>query len=90
MVAWTALGFCGGATAPTIFGWLGRAGVGRGGFALLATTSMFGFSIGPAAMGQAASIGLEWPFRLAAGLALVAALLVARSTAGRIIAASDG
>lgn len=70
-------GFASGAVTPTIFAWLGRLAPAGGGFALLASANMFVFAFGPPVMGQVSTYGLEWPFRLAAVLALAAAVLVA-------------
>ncbi|HZQ97221.1 MAG TPA: MFS transporter [Chloroflexota bacterium] len=77
MAGWTLLGLSSGATVPAIFAWLGRiAPSSGGGFALLATTSMLCFAIGPILMGQATVYGLDAPFHLAAAATLVGALLV--------------
>lgn len=77
IAVWTVMGMAAGAVAPTIFAWLGRVvPAGGGGYALLASTSMFGYAIGPVMMGHVSVYGLEWPFRLAAVLALATSLLV--------------
>src|SRR5262249_4911419 len=64
---WTLLGLASGTVAPSIFAWLGRLGpIGAGGYALLASTSMCGYALGPVLMGQVSVFGLDWPFRLTA------------------------
>src|SRR5581483_9392757 len=74
MAGWTLLGLSSGATVPAIFAWLGRiAPSSGGGFALLATTSMLCFAIGPILMGQATVYGLDAPFHLAAAATRVGA-----------------
>jgi MFS family permease len=78
IVGWTLMGFAGGATAPAVFAWLGRLGpAGGGGYALLASTSMLGYAIGPVIAGQASVYSLDLPFRVAAALATVTALMIA-------------
>ena len=48
--------------------WLGRiAPRGPGGYALLASTSMGTYALGPILMGQASTASLDLPFYLAAG-----------------------
>lgn len=80
LVVWTAIGLAGGCTTPAIFAWLGRiATPGGGGFALLASTNMLGFALGPMVMGQASVNGLDVPFQLAAALTLLGLVLVALS-----------
>lgn len=77
MALWTLLGLTSGATSPSIFAWLGRVSPqSSGGFALLATASMFAFALGPALMGQATVYGLDAPFLLAAVCTLGAVGLV--------------
>lgn len=78
LLLWTLLGLASGATTPAMFAWMGRlATSGRGAYALLATVNMLGFAIGPAAVGEASIVGLDWAFRLAAASALGAAVLIA-------------
>jgi len=80
LVPWTVAGFASGSVRPTIFAWLGRLSPGGGGFAILATANMFVFAFGPPLMGQLSVLGLEWPFRAAALLTLIAAGLVVLTT----------
>jgi MFS transporter, DHA1 family, multidrug resistance protein len=78
LIAWSMLGLASGATTPALFAWLGRFGAsGSGVYALLASTHMLAYALGPASMGQAAALGLDWPFWLAAVATLVAAALIA-------------
>lgn len=78
IVLWTAMSLASGAVAPAVFAWLGRMdGSGAGGYALLASTSMLGYALGPVLMGQASVYGLEWPFRLSGAMMLATALLIA-------------
>jgi MFS family permease len=77
---WTVLGLASGTVAPSIFAWLGRLGpTGAGGYALLASTSMCGYALGPVLMGQVSVYGLDWPFRLTAALLVLTTVLVAAS-----------
>ena len=77
IVHWAFMGLASGVVTPTIFAWLGRlAPSGGGGFALLASTNMLGFAVGPMIMGQASVFGLEWPFRVAAIITAIGAILV--------------
>ncbi len=87
---WTLLGIAGGSISPCVFAWMGRNGAGGSGFALLASTSMLGFAIGPALMGQLTVYGLDLPFYGAAALAGATIALIAlyRDRAG-IIAPGD-
>jgi DHA1 family multidrug resistance protein-like MFS transporter len=83
----TLLGLTSGATVPAIFAWLGQVSPSSsGGFALMATTSMLGFALGPMVMGQATIYGLDAPFRLAAGITVVGLVLVATSNPARMSA----
>jgi DHA1 family multidrug resistance protein-like MFS transporter len=78
IAVWTLLGLASGAVAPACFAWLGRLNPsGAGGYALLASTSMCGYALGPVIMGQASVYGLDWPFRLTAAMLLGTAVLVA-------------
>jgi DHA1 family multidrug resistance protein-like MFS transporter len=71
---WTLAGLAGGATTPAAFAWLGRESPGTAaGYALLASTSMATYALGPVLMGQASAAGLQLPFYLAAGAAVAAA-----------------
>jgi DHA1 family multidrug resistance protein-like MFS transporter len=74
---WTALSLASGAVAPAVFAWLGRMEGGAGGYALLASTSMLGYALGPVVMGQASVHGLDWPFRLSAAMMLLTAISIA-------------
>jgi MFS family permease len=77
---WTVLGLASGTVAPSIFAWLGRLGpTSAGGYALLASTSMCGYALGPVLMGQVSVYGLDWPFRLTAAMLVLTTLLVAAS-----------
>src|SRR5207244_11530934 len=50
---WTVLGLASGTVAPSIFALLRRLGPSSGGgYALLASTSMCGYALGPVVMGQ--------------------------------------
>jgi DHA1 family multidrug resistance protein-like MFS transporter len=69
-----------GTVAPSIFAWLGRLGpTGAGGYALLASTSMCGYALGPVIMGQVSVYGLDWPFRLTAAMLALTTVVVAAS-----------
>jgi MFS family permease len=73
---WTLTGLAGGATTPAAFAWLGRASPGTtAGYALLASTSMATYALGPVLMGQASAAGPQLPFLLAAGGSLAAAVM---------------
>jgi MFS family permease len=80
---WTVLGLASGTVAPSIFAWLGRLGPSSaGGYALLASTSMCGYALGPVVMGQVSVYGLDWPFRLTAVLLVLTTAMVALSRIG--------
>ncbi|CAA9264503.1 MAG: hypothetical protein AVDCRST_MAG77-2846 [uncultured Chloroflexi bacterium] len=73
---WALAGLAGGATTPAVFAWLSQvAPRGAGGYALLASTSMATYALGPIVMGQASATSLDLPFYLSAGAALAAAVL---------------
>jgi DHA1 family multidrug resistance protein-like MFS transporter len=81
---WALAGLAGGATTPAAFAWLGRvAPRAAGGYALLASTSMATYAIGPVIMGQASTTSLDLPFYVAAGATAVAALMALTSPAAR-------
>jgi MFS family permease len=80
IASWALAGFAGGAVTPAAFAWLGRiAPRGPGGYALLASTSMGTYALGPILMGQASTASLDLPFYLAAGaLALAFSAILTR------------
>jgi DHA1 family multidrug resistance protein-like MFS transporter len=74
---WTVAGLASGATTPGAFSWLGRIAPGQpAGFALLASTSMGTYAIGPILLGAASAVNLDVPFYLAAAITAVAAVIV--------------
>jgi MFS family permease len=78
---WTLAGLAGGATTPAAFAWLGRSAPrAAGGYALLASTSMATYAIGPFVLGQASVTSLDLPFYLAGGTAALAGLAAAASS----------
>jgi DHA1 family multidrug resistance protein-like MFS transporter len=80
----TLSGLVGGATTPAAFAWLGRiAPHAAGGYALLASTSMATYAVGPVLLGQASATSLDLPFYLAGGMAALAALTAAARSWGR-------
>ena len=75
---WAIAGLAGGAVTPAAFAWMGRlAPRGAGAYALLASTSMATYAIGPIIMGQASTTSLDLPFYLSAGAVTLAALVIA-------------
>lgn len=74
---WTLAGVASGATTPGAFAWLGRMAPNEpAGFALLASTSMATYAVGPLMLGQASAFDLDLPFYLAAATTGLAAALV--------------
>lgn len=74
---WTVAGLFAGATTPAAFAWLGRSSPGdTGGYALLASTNMACYAVGPLIMGQLSAINLDLPFYVAALATAAGALLV--------------
>jgi DHA1 family multidrug resistance protein-like MFS transporter len=81
---WALAGLFAGATTPAAFAWLGRSSPGdTGGYALLASTNMACYALGPLIMGQVSATNLDLPFYLAALATAAGALLLvgARSPA---------
>ena len=84
LALWTLAGLFAGATTPAAFAWLARAFPGEtGGYALLASTNMACYALGPLVMGQVSGFSLDVPFYLAAAATAAGALIVLRRSDSR-------